>query len=142
MVIRDIQKEDGSFKLLVEEQTHENLLYRISDSYAPAMDVDSKKISISYINENNFKNYAEEYCIIISHGELKLTHLFHDKKRSTHFSEFLSDDNDYYFKMIINNFETFINSTSSEFTDKAKKIYEEVKTCENADKIGVMKNAV
>lgn len=140
MVIRDIQKEDGSFKLLVEEQIHKNLLYRIVDCYSPAMDVDNKGISISYINENDPKKYLEEYRISIYEETVEVAYLIHDKNRSTNFSDFSTDNA--HFGEIIKKFESLINSGLSEFTPKALKIYEEVKTYEHVNKIGVMKNAV
>lgn len=137
MVIKDIEKEN--FKLLVEEQRLGNIVYRISDSYAPSMDNIGKRICIEKINDQDVNAYAIIHGLDLSYGNLKSYYLIEDKNRSTHGGDYLEDKFEYYDE-VISYFEEFKNSGQSEFTPKALKVLEEIEKF--YEEIGSKTNAI
>lgn len=137
MVIKDIEKEN--FKLLVEEQRLGNIVYRISDSYAPSMDNIGKRICIEKINDQDVNAYAIILGLDLSYGNLKSYYLIEDKNRSTHGGDYLEDKFEYYDE-VISYFEELKNSGQSEFTPKALKVLEEIKKF--YEEIGSKTNAI
>lgn len=139
MVIKDIDKPRKNFRLLVEEQRVGDILYRISDSYAPALGNICSRVSISKINEEDSYNYEETHGLDLSEGQPKSYFIFQDKNRSSHGGAYL-DDNLGYYEEIINAFEELINTGKSEFTSKALKVLNNVRL--EFNKIGSGKNAI
>lgn len=137
MVIKDIEKEN--FKLLVEEQRLGNIVYTISDSYAPLMDNIVKRIYIKKIDDQNANAYAIIHGLDLSYGNLKSYYLIEDKNRSTHGGNYLEDKFEYYDE-VISYFEELKNSGQSEFTPKALKVLEEVEKF--YEEIGSKNNAI
>ena len=139
MVIKDIERPDKDFKLLIEEQRVKNILYIISYSYAPALGNIGSRVSVSKINEDSFDNYEEIHGLDFSDGKLKSYYLIADKNSSSHESSYLNDDLEYYDE-VIGAFDELINSGDSEFTFKALKVLEEVKN--QVIRIGSAKNGI
>lgn len=138
MVIKNIKREN--LKLLIEEQRVDDLIYRISDSYAPSVDSIGKRICIKKINESDEKNYAIIHGLDLSYGDLKSYYLIEDKNKSSHGGYFLDNKMEYY-EEIISSFEELIESGKSEFSDEALKVLEEVKKFYE-DNIGGKTNAI
>lgn len=139
MVIKDIDMPIKNFKLLVEEQRVGDILYRISDSYAPTLGNVCSRVSISKINEEDSYNYEETHGLDLSEGKLQSYFIFQDKNRSSHDGAYL-DDNFGYYQEIINAFEELINTGKSEFTNKALAVFDNVRL--EFNKIGRGKNAI
>ncbi len=126
MIIVDTNISEQNYRNLVEEQKVGNMIYQISDSYAPELDFINKKISIAYIDENKVNDYATIHGLDFSDGIVKSYYLIEDNKRSTHDGKYLEDPMGYY-KEVIEAFEKLINSDISEFTSKALEVFKEIK---------------
>ena len=124
MIIKYIEREN--FKLLVEEQRLGNIVYRISDSYAPLMDNIGMRVCIKKINEKDEKIYDEIHGLDLSYGDLRSYYLLEDKNNSSHGGDYLDNKFGYY-EEIISYFEELKKSGKSEFTPKALKVLEEIK---------------
>ncbi len=139
MVIKDIDRPKENFRLLVEEQRVGDILYRISDSYAPALGNIGSRVSISKINEEDSYNHEETHGLDLSEGKLQSYFIFQNKNRSSHDGAYL-DDPMYYYEEVMNAFDYLVNSDISEFTSKALDVVDKVR--EKANKIGSGKNAI
>lgn len=139
MVIKNINRPDKSFKLLVEEQLVENKRYSVSDSYAPSLENIGKRITISEIDENSFDEYEKINGLDLRDGKIRSYWVIDDKNRSTHGGEFLEDELGYY-EEIIDGFKALIDSGKSEFTSDAINVIEEF--CSYKKEIGSAKNGL
>lgn len=139
MVIKNINRPDKNFRLLIEEQRVENKRYRISDSYAPNLENIGKRITISEIDENSFDEYKKIKGLDLRDGKIQSFWLIDDKNRSTHAGEFLEDELGYY-EEIIDGFKDLINSGKSEFTGDAIKVLSEFYSYKK--EIGSAKNGI
>ena len=61
MIIKDIDDKKRNFRLLIEEQKIGNVVYRISDAYAPSLGNVSSRVSVSKINEEDDYNHEETH---------------------------------------------------------------------------------
>lgn len=139
LIRRDIDDQKRNFKLLVEEQKIDNVVYRISDAYAPDLGNVSSRISVSTINENDDHNYKETHGLDFSEEGLQSYFLMDNKNRSTVTSYFLDNPNGYYDE-VVSKFEELVNSGMSEFTTKALDVLNKIKSYVNQKGSG--KNAI
>ena len=139
MIIKDIDDKKRNFRLLIEEQKIGNVVYRISDAYAPSLGNVSSRVSVSKINEEDDYNHEETHGLDFSEGELQSYFLIDDKNRSTVTSYFL-DNPDGYYDEVFSKFEELVNSGMSEFTTKALDVLYKIKSY--ADQKSREKNAI
>lgn len=138
LVIKDTERPEQNYRLLIEEQIVDNKNFRISYARAPIME-SSIRISISTINENGIPCYKEIHGLELSEEKLRSYYLYMNEKESSLGGDYLDDDFGYYDE-VMNAFDNLINSGLSEFTSKALNIFNEVKAYSN--KIGSGKNAI
>lgn len=124
VVIVDTNKPEINYRLLVEEQRVGNIVYHISDSYAPALDNIYKRISVGIINEDKVKDYQTVHGIDLRDGKISSYYLIEDKNKSSHGGEYLTCPTEYYDE-VINAFLNLIDSGKSEFTNKALAVLED-----------------
>lgn len=139
MVVKDINKPEINFRLLVEEQKVGNIIYKISDSYAPEIGSVGKRISITTIDENKINDYGIIHGLDLSYGIIRSYYLIEDRNKSTHGGKYLEDPMEYY-NEVIESFDTFVNSDNSEFISKALEVFNEFKNV--LITIGSGKNAI
>ena len=121
MIVKNIDRDD--FKFLIEEQSYNNKLYRISKSYAPNIGIDEEsiRISISYLKDNSI----EEHGVEIIGETIKSYYLRHKENKSTYDGDF-TDDNYEYVDEIKNGINDLINSGSCDFSDESLLLLEKI----------------
>lgn len=139
MVIKDIDRPDKNFKLLIEEQRVGDILYSIEFVYAPSIESHSSRISIAKIDENSFIQYRTDHGLNLEDGKISSYYIVSDKKRSSHDSKYLEDSMGYYDE-VMSSFDELISSGKSEFTPKALIILNDVKN--HCNEVGKSKNAL
>lgn len=126
MIVKKINRPD--VKQLIEEQTFNNKIYRICDSYAPKLGFTNTSINITTKEIETDFEYNLERGLSYENGEIKSYFIKLYKNGSSFESAFTSDQLKYYDE-IINEFETLISSGMSSFTNESLSVYNKFK-CE------------
>lgn len=136
MIIKDINRPDENFKLLIEEQVIGNKRYRISSSYAPALDNIESRVSASIIDNNKIKDYEKVHGIALTDNySIRSYYLACDKANSAHESYYTDNELEYY-NEIIEEFNELISSERCDFTKKALDVLENICNIKNMNSGG------
>lgn len=136
MVIKDIDRPDENFKLLIEEQVIGNKRYMISNSYAPALDNIESRVSVSIIDDNKIKDYQKVYGISLTDNyKIRSYYLACDKESSAHESYYTDNELEYYDE-IMKEFNKLISSGKCDFTKKALDILKNISNAKSMNSGG------